>query len=67
MDWQAKINTFLRDNPGSFYVGDFDEFRQHPDGVITKLADWLPGDRSQIERAKRYIAINDYVDPELIR
>jgi hypothetical protein len=62
--WQDDILMMMKTSPG-FYVGDFDEFRQHPDGVITTLADWLPGDRSQIERAKRYIARNTYTDLSL--
>ncbi len=61
-EWQTKIMGFMADHPG-FYVGDFDEFRKNPEEVISRLADWLPGDKTQIERAKRYIGHNTYTDP----
>ncbi len=67
LDWQEAVRSFLKDHPEAFNIGDFDEFRKNPNDVIKQLADWLPGDKTQIERAKRYIALNDYVDPREVK
>ncbi len=66
LSYQQQVRDFLKLHPDAFDVGDFDTFRQNPDDVIERLADWLPGDKDQLARAKRYIAYNNYVDPQTV-